>query len=440
MPPALNLHAVVDDAAATQGSGAARPGAPPRGSAQRVRIKRAYHFHAALWVYSLVSMLIAIGAFNSQNNLLFWLFGLALSLMIVSGVISGTMMMGLRVERLPVEDVTVGEGVAFRYVVHNRNRFVPAFALTLTEMVDPASPPKPRRWFSRLWRWRSPRATAGPRAGVPKAALDAEPLGFVAHVPPRGSVTAQAVGRASARGRLHGRGVRITTAFPFGIIRKSVEFHVPGGCVVRAAPAALPAGVLQNARSLAPGTLAQPRTPGGGDEFLALRPYQPGDSPRTIAWKASARSSQGDLLVRQTAAPMPLRAWIVLDLLSPHTPAQRERAISLAAGAVLSAHEEGRSVGLLVPAYGQSAPARRGAWHLAALLNDLALLPRAGDPVTHPHGGYGLSRADARAAIIIHAGERPADAPAGMHLEAGPDESRPPGPTSEARARTEGRA
>lgn len=46
-------------------------------------------------------------------------------------------------------------------------------------------------------------------------------------------------------------------------------------------------------------------------EFLALREYEPGDDPRRVHWRSTAR--QGELLVRVDDAPAPGRAVILLD-------------------------------------------------------------------------------------------------------------------------------
>jgi uncharacterized protein (DUF58 family) len=47
-------------------------------------------------------------------------------------------------------------------------------------------------------------------------------------------------------------------------------------------------------------------------EFLALRDYEPGDDPRRVHWRSTAR--RGDLLVRVDDAPAPGRAVILFDV------------------------------------------------------------------------------------------------------------------------------
>ena len=53
------------------------------------------------------------------------------------------------------------------------------------------------------------------------------------------------------------------------------------------------------------------RRSGAGSELLELREYQPGDAPRSIAWKVSARRDQ--LMSRQYEAEVPMRVQFIVD-------------------------------------------------------------------------------------------------------------------------------
>jgi uncharacterized protein (DUF58 family) len=53
------------------------------------------------------------------------------------------------------------------------------------------------------------------------------------------------------------------------------------------------------------------RNPGTGSELLDLRDYQPGDPPRTIAWKVSARRDR--LITREYESEVPVRCTLFLD-------------------------------------------------------------------------------------------------------------------------------
>src|SRR5207302_354096 len=51
--------------------------------------------------------------------------------------------------------------------------------------------------------------------------------------------------------------------------------------------------------------------PGSGSELLDLRDYQPGDPPRTIAWKVSARRDK--LITKELEREVPVRCTLLLD-------------------------------------------------------------------------------------------------------------------------------
>jgi uncharacterized protein (DUF58 family) len=93
--------------------------------------------------------------------------------------------------------------------------------------------------------------------------------------------------------------------------------------------------------------VASPRRGGGGEpaahadgprapaleplgEFLTLRDYEPGDDPRRVNWRATARV--GELLVRQDEAASPGRVVLVLDTRpTVHTEASFESAVEIVA-------------------------------------------------------------------------------------------------------------
>ncbi|MFO0947811.1 MAG: DUF58 domain-containing protein [Planctomycetota bacterium] len=52
--------------------------------------------------------------------------------------------------------------------------------------------------------------------------------------------------------------------------------------------------------------------PGSSSELLELRDYQPGDPPKTIAWKVSARRDR--LITKQFASDVPVRCTLMLDV------------------------------------------------------------------------------------------------------------------------------
>lgn len=312
---------------------------------------RRYHFHPPGLVYLGVTVLIMLGAINSQNNLLFLALGFAIGGIVVSGLLSGAALMGLEVVRERVTDCGIGEAMTIRYVVRNRNRMVPAFGLHVEER----------------------RSNGRRRANW--ATFMTQPHAHVAHVGPRSEQRVEAIAWPRRRGRVTFVAVRVWSTFPFGIVKKSVTFEQPGAALVRPLVLPLRPGTLRPALSEARRGYVSSQRVGSGSDFFGLREYVAGDSPKGIAWKPSART--GDLIVKQRAAPSPQRVWVSVELNgvpdSGLARAIRERTLCLAASALSQSASEGAAVGLVLPGAGLAFTPKQGHWHVQKLLNQLAL-------------------------------------------------------------------
>lgn len=346
----------------------------------RPPVRRRYHFHRPGVLYILVTLFMAVGAINSQNNLLFAALGLAIGGLLISGLISGSALLGIRVRRSAPAHASLGDPLPVVFHVSNVNRLVPAFGLHLVE--------------STRDRELKAEATWGSFCPAPET--------FVVQVPPRASVEARVDLFPRRRGRLTLNAVGVYTSFPFGLIRKSVTFSIPQETLVH--PPVLPVrpGVLRRLLSRAPVGQGSERAPGFGDEFFGLREYVPGDSLRRIAWKRSART--GDLVVRQNALPSPQRLWIVIRLLpagAPRAQSLNERAIALGASLIRAAADAGVAVGLAVPGAGVLARPRLGRPQADRLLVELALLETG----RLTSAAYPDAAGQFGACAIIHAGD-----------------------------------
>lgn len=380
--------------------------------------KRRYHLHAPLLIYIGVSLLVAVGAFHSQNNLLFWLFGLSLGLMLVSGIISGTMMMGVRLVRLGIDDSVVGQPVRVRYRVSNTSRVMPLFALSLNEVISEgpgaAAGTKAVRLGMMLLSGESNGHSAAngkngsngkPTLRERLARVFMPPMGFVTFVPPRGEVEIEGFAVPTDFGRLKVAAVTVSTSFPFGIIRKSLRFEGSSGCIIRPAPVEVPLALDPRGQGTLTHSLESWRQPGAGDEFFGVREYSPGDAPKTIAWKRSASANK--LLVTQTAGAAPGRVWIVLHVPQSSTQANIDAMQACVVSVIERAARMSLSVGLLMPQASIERGPKQGKAQAETLMDTLSLLslepasvkpqppsaylparPQVGDTVVVVHAGF----------------------------------------------------
>ncbi len=113
-------------------------------------------------------------------------------------------------------------------------------------------------------------------------------------------------------------------------------------------------------------------------EFLGLREYEPGDDPRRVHWRSSAR--RGELLVRVDDAPAPGRTVILLDgRPERHDEASFEVAIEAVASVATALARSHQAVEVVTSGGDTMRPGRRSG--LDALLDGLAVLEP--DPADH---------------------------------------------------------
>ncbi|MFG0292158.1 MAG: DUF58 domain-containing protein [Phycisphaerales bacterium JB050] len=338
----------------------------PIGSSKPAKkvLSRRYHLHSGGVFYIVVTVLLGIGSINSQNNLLFIVFGVALGAMLVSGVISGAMMVGLEVVRRPVAPAQVGANARFSYRLTNTRKRVPAMAIDLIEA------DRPRRKLRRRQR-----GTAIPEA-------------FVELVPPASTVDVVAVMPCTRRGVMRLDPITVSTMFPFGIVLKSVTVTEPDEVLVLPRLVELPDSVLLSGGGRGRYETERHDRKGLGLEFYAIREYQPGDPMRRIAWKQSARS--GTLRTREFASPVATSVLIDVAFEREGTSFAREeesegeRVICLAASLAALAARLGVSTGLRISQLGIDIPPSQVQGRLTAILDVLARVelddPRLGTP------------------------------------------------------------
>jgi uncharacterized protein (DUF58 family) len=127
------------------------------------------------------------------------------------------------------------------------------------------------------------------------------------------------------------------------------------------------------------------RRPGTGSELLDLRDYLPGDPPKMIAWKASARRDR--LMTKEFESEVPIRCTLFVDTsnsvrVGPPGQNPLARLVEITAAVAQAAARARDLPGLCLFDEGQVSYTRpaRGQRHLVGLLNQLA--DAAGLPAT----------------------------------------------------------
>lgn len=357
-------------------------------------------------VYAVVLGLVATAAFYSQSNLLFVAVGLMIGGLVFAVLWAWLSLRGLRVRRSTPPRVSAGDPLVLRYRLDNHGG-LPAFAVVLRERPadDPAAdgaPGRPRR-------------------------LGGAPVTWALHVGGRRGVRMQSRCRPRRRGVLALSGLTLTSTFPFGIVRKTLTFDLPASLLVLPRLYRLDPDLAGRLVRGADGDEGPGRSAGGDDEFFGLRAYRPGDRPRAIDWKRSARGA--GLVVRERTRARPPALSVRLDLSHPFDEARgddaderfvlEERAISLAGSLLTEAHRAGLRVDLRIDGHGSPAAVAPGhGQQLAAMLASLARVQaspvgRGGDAGR----GSASSAAPGAGAVVVWTG--PSSAPPPRHGDRG---------------------
>jgi uncharacterized protein (DUF58 family) len=154
---------------------------------------------------------------------------------------------------------------------------------------------------------------------------------------------------------------RLETRYPLGMFRAWSWFFPEARCLVYPRPARRPPPLPKSGS----GPTGQARK-GEGEQVHGLREYRPGDSPRRIAWRSSARHD--NLYTREMEEPRDNACEIAWDALAG---TGVEARISILTAWVMMADHRQIAYSLEIP--GHSVPADQGIDHRHRCLELLAL-------------------------------------------------------------------
>lgn len=306
--------------------------------------------------YVLMCLVVAIGATNTGNNGLYLVLAAMLAAMVVSGIISRRNIRGVLCE---IE--AVGEVVATR----------PALLKIRLENLLSTS---------------TAQALFFLHEGLP-GPLWVDPLG------PRERREIVVEGVFGKRGVVEIPDAGILSRFPLGLFRKYRRARLAREILVHPLPES--SGVAEVPAEDSPGGRPHPRRRGGGSDIRTLRDFAPGDDPRDLHWKQSARMRRW--IVRERDAERDRIVVLAIenaldDTADPAALAALERAISRCAAQALLMLSRGGEVGF--QARGVKVPPSTGRAQRTRILDALARLsavPLAGSPPFPP-----LRRGDLR--------------------------------------------
>ena len=216
-------------------------------------------YYLTTWVVILVLGL------SHQINLILLVAGLAAGPVVASFFVSKATLRKLLVTRRVPPYVFSGDPLAVDYVLENSRRWTAALALFVEDAMTPAD-----------------RSISGASGLAPRV--------FFERIPGRERARVRWTGVAPKRGRYRFRTLEIVTRSPFGLLERRVTSAEPDEMLVYPA-----VGQLTRRFHLIQRQVSETRRGQRHDrssqqqEYHGLRDYRPGDSPRWIHWRTSAR-------------------------------------------------------------------------------------------------------------------------------------------------------
>ena len=319
-------------------SSVARIGAPAFWRVYRVDRLLRRKLTPAGWFVAALMAASAVFGLNTKDTLIYQIFGLALGLLLAAAIASWRF--GLRASVTRTLPHVATAGVPFEYSLTVRNTGTRSFdALRVEEMLA-ADRPTPREFVSFKVREDRTRNLFDRMVGYPRwvslmrMKVGARPLpAELAELPPGASREVRMRCMPLRRGELRFEAVSIGRAEPLGLMRSLRRLQLRESLIVM--PRTYPVSPLHlpGSRRLQPGGVAFAGRIGDAEEFMSLRDYRSGDTPRRIHWKAWART--GRLVVKEYQDEFFVRHALLLDTFPSGDTAPFEAAVSLAASLVM---------------------------------------------------------------------------------------------------------
>lgn len=240
--------------------------------------------------FILATLLIAVAAVNTGNNLIYLVLSMMLSIVAVSIGALYINLKGISVSIIAVHPIFAKTSTRIRISVYNKKRFAPSYSI---RMLFPEN---------------------------------IEGSFLIPHVPPTGSVTFDINAVFKKRGIYKYGTFYIESTFPFILFGKKAYPIIEGEVTVYPEIKEIGNTLPElSAYELHSYDLKQ----GHGDEFLKIREFVYGDSLRRIHWKATAKS--GKLMIMETGISEPKLFTVILDNIKPHDKESFEKAVTFAA-------------------------------------------------------------------------------------------------------------
>lgn len=297
--------------------------------------------------FLLATALIAVAAVNTGNNLIYLIFSLMLSFVLLAVVMLRINLSGIALAVSIDHPVFAGEQTCAFFTILNRKKLIPKYSL---RVIAPGT---------------------------------SSPV-YCAFIPQKDSVKKEIKIIFDKRGLYTYGDFFIQSGFPFILFEKSTALKVSGEVLVYPS--------LMDVEQVIPDITGQEgfsirMTTGTGNDVHSIREFRYGDDWRNMHWKASAKASS--LMVKEYSLTDIRKITLIIDNLQPSQEEVFEKTLSLAGSLARYFLDSGYFVRVL--SCKKVIPFGNGGEHLFKVLDILALLQEEDipdSPLSHDIEGY----------------------------------------------------
>jgi uncharacterized protein (DUF58 family) len=268
-------------------------------------------------VYLTATFIIILAALNTGNNLLFLVLASLMAGILVSGIVSRVVLTGVKLTLDLPDHVFARQPVLASLTLENLKLTLPSFSLLVSGEMPAGGAEK--------------KSKKKAQAVVDDRRVLRRPVYFP-YIPRTKHATQQVELEFPRRGRYRQDVFQVSSKFPFGFLLKTRQLAAPSQLVVY--PPVQPTEEFYEILPLISGEM-ESYYRGRGHDLYSIRDYQPGDTARSLDWKATAKAQR--LKVREFTREDERRVELVFD---PHLPPESanpethelfERAVSFCA-------------------------------------------------------------------------------------------------------------
>lgn len=237
------------------------------------------------WIYLGIMVVLFTGAMLTKQNTLLLVFAFMAGPFVINGWMTFGMLQSARIQRNAPKRAMEGEMFSVELALSNTR---PLFAIWMMAARDE----------------------------IENLHETLEATVLFSRVSPRSSQSGQYQLRLARRGRYRMGPLRISSRFPLGLVERSRVLPAAGEILIYPRIGRISPQWRQ--RLIGATELVSRIQPHQGvfhDDFHRLREFRPGDNPRAIHWRSTAR--RGELILREFHQNREHRLAIVLDLFAP---------------------------------------------------------------------------------------------------------------------------